>query len=207
MRSRSSTRSGPQQPYPWSQNNNDITEQTLSSRHSSRIRSGWDHHALDGAVHSQLLLLVGHADDAPDARRAAIERMGTGLEHGTVEPRRFAHLVDRDAAMHGHDQHYGTLFVPVDGTPQAVWPMPPEDEIDRARQAIDLPPLRFDRQRYRDGATPGPFLIPSTRQDTAALLARLTVSYLRHGRATRRLFFIQRQGERSRGATYRRLHG
>jgi Family of unknown function (DUF6624) len=132
--------------------------------------------------------LVGHADDAPDTRRVAIECMRSGVEYGTVEPRRYAHLVDRDAVMRGHDQYYGTIFVPVDGTPRAVWPMPPEHEIDRARQAINLPPLRYDRQRYEQGATPGPFLVPSTRRDTALLLARLTISYLRHGRATRRLF-------------------
>jgi hypothetical protein len=144
--------------------------------------------------------LVVHADDAPDARRAAIERMRIGLEQGTVEPRRLAHLVDRDAAMHGHDQYYGTLFVPVDGSPQAVWPMPPEHEIDRARHAIDLPPLRFDLQRYQEGATPGPFLVPSTRRDTAALMERLSVSYLRHGRAPRRLF-TSSEGMRDRRAT------
>ena len=114
--------------------------------------------------------------------------MRVGLEHGNVEPRRLAHLIDRDAAMRGRDQIYGTLFVPIDGTPQAVWPMPPERDVDEARRTIGLPPLSHDRTLYREGARPGPFLVPSTRSDAAILNARLSISYLRHNRTTRRLF-------------------
>lgn len=132
--------------------------------------------------------LVAHADDAPDTRRTTIERMRAGLGRGVVDPRRFAHIVDRDAAMHGRDQVYGTLFVPVDGTPQAVWPMPPERDIDEARRTIGPSPLRNDRTLYEEGAQPGPFLVPSTRRDAAVFGVRISASYLRHGRLTRRLF-------------------
>jgi hypothetical protein len=132
--------------------------------------------------------LVGHADDLPDVRQTAIERMRSGVAAGTVEPRRFAHLSDRVAAMHGRDQIYGTLLVPVGGKPQSVWPMAREEEVDEARRTIGLPPLRDDRVRYEAGAKPGPFLIPSTRRDNAALSARLSLSYVRHGRWTRGLF-------------------
>ena len=132
--------------------------------------------------------LVVHADDAPHLRRTAIESMRSAVTTGTADPRRFAHLADRDAAMLGHDQIYGTLLVPVDGEVKTVWPIAPEPEVDQARAAVGLPPLRVDRLRYENGAQPGPFLIPSSRRDTAALNARLSVSYLRHGRWARGLF-------------------
>jgi hypothetical protein len=132
--------------------------------------------------------LVSHADDVGDARRAAIARMRVALERGAVNPRRFAHVVDRDAAMHGRDQVYGTLFVPVDGVAQPVWPMPSEREVNEARQSIGVPSLNYDRIRYQEGAKPGPFLAPTTRQDAVVLATRLTNSYLRHGRFTRRVF-------------------
>jgi hypothetical protein len=90
--------------------------------------------------------------------------------------------------MQGHEQIYGTLLVPVDGRPESVWPMAAESVIDEARTTIGLPCLRDDRRRYEGGAQPGPFLIPSTRRDTLALNTRLAVSYLRHGRSTRRFF-------------------
>jgi hypothetical protein len=132
--------------------------------------------------------LVAHADDAPDARCAAIDRMRVGVEIGSVEPRRFAHVVDRDAAMRGRDQIYGTLLVPIEGDPQLLWPMSDEHTVDEARRAIGLPSLSFDRALYRSGARPGPFLVPSTRNDEAVVGARLTASYLRHGTLPRRLF-------------------
>lgn len=132
--------------------------------------------------------LVVHADDAPDAQRTAIEQMREGVATGTVDPRRFAHLVDRVEAMRGHDQLYGTLLVPVDGRPQSVWPVAPEPVVDEARGTIGLPRLRVDRQRYRDGAQPGPFLVPSTRRETVMLNTRLAVSFIRHGQSTRRFF-------------------
>ncbi len=132
--------------------------------------------------------LVAHADDAPDARRAAIDRMRVGVDDGSVEPRRFAHVVDRDAAMRGRDQIYGTLFVPIEGDPQPLWPMPAERTVDDARRMIGLPSLSADRARYQSGARPGPFLVPSTRNDAAVVGARLTTSYLRHGTFPRRFF-------------------
>jgi hypothetical protein len=132
--------------------------------------------------------LVVHADDVPGAQRTAIERMREGVAAGTVDPRHFAHLVDRVEATRGHDQVYGTLLVPVDGRPQSVWPLARESVVDEARSTIGLPRLRVDRQRYEDGAQPGPFLNPSTRRDALVLNTRLAVSYMRHGQSTRRFF-------------------
>jgi hypothetical protein len=132
--------------------------------------------------------LVAHADDAPDVRRAAIDRLRVGVDNGSVEPRRFAHVVDRDAAMRGRDQIYGTLFVPIEGDPQPLWPMPAERTVDDARRMIGLPSLSADRTLYQSGARPGPFLAPATRQDAALVGARLTASYLRHGTVPRRFF-------------------
>jgi len=125
--------------------------------------------------------LVGHADDDAALRRGALELMTRGLDDVAIDPRRFAHLVDRARAMDGLPQLYGTLFVPVDGVPKAVWPMEPDEAIARARQELGLPPFGEDRRRYEQGARPGPFLIPYTRRDWIVLGARLTVSGLRHG--------------------------
>jgi hypothetical protein len=132
--------------------------------------------------------LVVHADDAPRVRQTAMERMRSAVDAGAADPRRFAHLADRCAAMCGHDQIYGTLVVPVDGELKTVWPIASEGAVDEARSEIGLPPLSVDRLRYEEGAQPGAFLIPSSPRDTAAINARLAVSYLRHGRWTRGLF-------------------
>jgi Family of unknown function (DUF6624) len=132
--------------------------------------------------------LVVHADDVPDVQRKAIERMREGVATGTVDPRRLAHLVDRVEATHGRNQIYGTLLVPSDGRPQNVWPMGPESVVDEARSTIGLPRLGDDRDCYEHGAQLGPFLIPSTREDSIVLNTRLAVSYMRHGRLTRRCF-------------------
>jgi hypothetical protein len=146
----------------------------------SAAQLGWS-----GAFAAMALLV--HADDLPELRRTAIEGLAARVVTGEVDARRFAHLADRAAAMEGRPQVYGTLFVPVDGTPRSVWPMAGESEIDEARRTIGLPPLQEDRRRYECGAQPGPFLIPSTRRELAGLNGRLSVAYVRHGRWTRRL--------------------
>ena len=155
--------------------NDHIRSLISEPRWPSREEIGWT-----GAFAAAAL--VGHADDDATLRRAAIEHMRDGVGHGVVDPRRFAHIVDRANAMDGKPQLYGTLFVPVDGQPTAVWAMAPTDEVANARRSIGLPSLEQDTSRYERGATPGPFLIPFTRPDWILLGVRLTLSGLRHGR-------------------------
>lgn len=171
-----------------SSNEVDISEEIGAADHANRVLralvddADWptqDEFGWTGAFAAAAL--VGHADDAAPLRRAALSLMRRGLERGEVDPRRFAHLVDRARSMDGKPQLYGTLFVPVAGVPKSVWPMVPDDEMGRARHKLGLPPFDEDRRRYERGARPGPFLIPYTRRDWITLGARLTVSGLRHG--------------------------
>jgi hypothetical protein len=78
----------------------------------------------------------------------------------------YAHLCDRLANVAGKPQIYGTIMGPGEGSPGAAklyWPL--IDNIaaaDQRRIQIGLPSIEDDLQYFRQGATIGPYMMPTT---------------------------------------------
>lgn len=131
-------------------------------------QNGWPQRAAVGdEAAAQFFFLFGHADDENPWRvtqRATLDRV---FREDHVTPRMYAHLCDRLANVAGKPQIYGTIMGPNQGTPGAAklyWPL--IDNIaaaDQRRAQIGLPSIEDDLEKFRQGATIGPYMTPMTK--------------------------------------------
>jgi hypothetical protein len=131
-------------------------------------QDGWPQRATVGnEAAAQFFFLFGHADDDNAWRltqRATLTRV---FREDHVTPRMYAHLCDRLANVAGKPQVYGTIMGPDQNTPGAAklyWPL--IDNIaaaDQRRAQIELPSIEDDLEKFRQGATIGPYMTPLTK--------------------------------------------
>lgn len=116
---------------------------------------------------AQFFFLFGHADDQNPWRvtqQASLDRV---FREDHVTPRMYAHLCDRLANVAGKPQIYGTIMGPDQATPGAAklyWPLSGTiDATDKRRAQIGLPSIEDDLEKFRQGATIGPYMTPLTK--------------------------------------------
>ncbi len=131
-------------------------------------QSGWPQRASVGdEAAAQFFFLFGHADDDNAWRLTQRETLTRVFREDHVTPRMYAHLWDRLANVAGKPQIYGTIMGPDQETPGAAklyWPL--IDNIaaaDQRRAKIGLPSIEDDLERFRQGATIGPYMTPMTK--------------------------------------------
>lgn len=131
-------------------------------------QDGWPQRATVGnEAAAQFFFLFGHADDDNAWRltqRATLTRV---FREDHVTPRMYAHLCDRLANVAGKPQIYGTIMGPDQATPSAAklyWPLSGTiDATDKRRAQIGLPSIEDDLEKFRQGATIGPYMTPLTK--------------------------------------------
>lgn len=104
-------------------------------------------HAADAAW-----LLAEHADRDNDVRRAWLPALLEAVHTGDADPRHYATLVDRVAAVAGEPQLYGTIVaLAADGEPELTLPVADGGSLDARRAALDLPTLAGEASSLADG--------------------------------------------------------
>ncbi|MEU4243136.1 DUF6624 domain-containing protein [Actinoplanes sp. NPDC026619] len=100
-------------------------------------------------------ILLQHADADNDRRRTVLTRVADAVHRGATDPRHLALLTDRERAIRGLPQTYGTLRLIRDEQPVLLYPLDgsPAD-VDDARQAIGLPSLETDARFAFSPLTP-----------------------------------------------------
>lgn len=138
-------------------------EKTRFNRLHELVRQhGWPGHALVGedcALGAAAIL--AHADSEKLRRGELCERMREAVLLNDMDPRPYAHIVDRMAIIDNDEQEYGSLMGKVpDGRADFWWPVRDRSNIDRRRQKIGLPSAEEDLKKFAEGAKHGPFLMP-----------------------------------------------
>jgi 23S rRNA (guanosine2251-2'-O)-methyltransferase len=106
-----------------------------------------------GAEATDAVWMLAHrADHLNDARRAWLPALAAAVASGDADPRHYATLADRAAAVAGEPQEFGTLAVP-DAENGFAFEIPVRepDSLDERRTAIGLPPSRADAPFLADG--------------------------------------------------------
>jgi hypothetical protein len=131
-------------------------------------QNGWPQRATVGdEAAAQFFFLFGHADDQNPWRVTQQATLDRVFRDDHVTPRMYAHLCDRLANVAGKPQIYGTIMGPDfdhPGPPKLYWPL--TDNIaaaDQRRAQIGLPSIEDDLEKFRQGATIGPYMTPMTK--------------------------------------------
>lgn len=128
--------------------------------------NGWPQRAAVGdEAGAQFFFLFGRADDQNPWRVTQQVTLDRVFREDHVAPRMYAHLCDRLANVAGKPQIYGTIMGPdfdtPGGSPKLYWPL--IDNIaaaDQRRAQIGLPSIEDDLEKFRQGATIGPYMTP-----------------------------------------------
>lgn len=131
-------------------------------------QDGWPQRATVGDEAAvQFFFLFGHADDQNSWRVTQQATLDKVFREDHVTPRMYAHLCDRLANVAGKPQIYGTIMSPDQATPgtaKLYWPL--IDNIaaaDQRRAQIGLTSIEDDLEKFRQGATIGPYMTPLTK--------------------------------------------
>ena len=131
--------------------------------------NGWPQRAVVGdEAAADFFFLFGHADDANAWRVTQLATIKRVFREDHFNPRLYAHLCDRLANVAGKPQIYGTIMGPdfdtPGGAPKLYWPL--IDNIaaaDQRRAQIGLSSIEDDLEKFRQGATIGPYMTPMTK--------------------------------------------
>lgn len=97
-------------------------------------------------------LLAQHADRSNEKRRAWLPLLRAAALAGEADPRQYATLADRVAAVAGAPQEYGTIaLLAPDGETEFPLPVRDAGALDHRRSEIGLPPLAADAAHLADG--------------------------------------------------------
>lgn len=113
---------------------------------------GWPGLTMVGPLAADAAWIVAqHADAVNERRRDLLGPLSAAVEAGDADPRHYAALVDRIAAVAGAQQSYGTI-VGVDGN-EPVFPVEVEApaELDARRSVLGLPPVSDELPYLDDG--------------------------------------------------------
>ncbi len=97
-------------------------------------------------------LLAQHADRANDQRRAWLPLLRSAVETGDADPRHYATLADRTAAVAGEPQEYGTILILADdGEPEFPLQVRDAGALEQRRADLGLPTLAAEAPHLTDG--------------------------------------------------------
>lgn len=126
--------------------------------------NGWPQRANVGdEAAAEFFFLFGHADDENRWRLTQLATLQRVAREDRVNPRMYAHLCDRLENVAGRPQIYGTVMGPGQdpGTAKLYWPIVDSRAAADARRAqIALPSIEQDLEKFRRGATIGPYMTP-----------------------------------------------
>ncbi len=87
-------------------------------------------------------MLAQHADRANDLRRSWLPQLRAAVESGDADPRHYAALVDRSAAVAAEPQQFGEIvMLAADGEPEFPVRVADAGRLEERRAEIGLPPL------------------------------------------------------------------
>jgi 23S rRNA (guanosine2251-2'-O)-methyltransferase len=97
-------------------------------------------------------MLAQHADGANEQRRRWLQALRDAVDAGDADPRHFATLADRVAAVAGEPQIYGTIALLADDG-EVEFPLRVADAaaLDARRGDIGLPPMAVEARYLTDG--------------------------------------------------------
>ena len=125
---------------------------------------GWPQRAAVGDdAAAKFFFLFGHADGGNVWRLTQLSTIKRVFQDDHLNPRLYAHLCDRFANVAGKPQIYGSVMGPgaTPGTAKLYWPL--VDNIaaaDERRHQIGLPSIEDDLEKFRQGASIGPYMTP-----------------------------------------------
>ena len=136
---------------------------------NARVRSiieerGWPQRKDVGDTAAiMMFFLFGHGDNDNDWRQTQASTIERVNAEDKLNPRLFAHMIDRLRDVGGDRQLYGSIMGP--GKDKGTARLYTELEFDQAktnekRKAIGLPTLDEDLDRFRNGAQIGPYMTP-----------------------------------------------
>jgi hypothetical protein len=138
----------------------------------SRIQSivtenGWPQRAAVGDdAAAKFFFLFGHADDDNNWRLTQLPTIKRVFQEDHLNPRLYAHLCDRLANVAGKPQIYGSVMGPgaTPDTAKLYWPLVDNTAAaDERRDQIGLPSIEADLEKFRQGASIGPYMTPLTK--------------------------------------------
>lgn len=114
---------------------------------------GWPGLRLVGADGADAAwMLAQHADRSNEGRRAWLPLLRATVETGDADPRHYAALADRVAAVAGEPQLYGTIVMLADdGEPEFPLPVRDPGALEARRTEIGLPSLATEAPHLADG--------------------------------------------------------
>jgi len=97
-------------------------------------------------------LLAQHADRRNDVRRSWLPALREAVASGDADPRHYADLVDRVAAVAGEPQVYGTIaMIASDGEPEFPLPVADAASLEARRAEIGLPTVAAEAPYLAEG--------------------------------------------------------
>lgn len=109
--------------------------------------------------------LFGHADTSNTWRRTQLPTILQVFREDHVNPRLYAHLVDRVESVDAKPQIFGTVMGPGKevGTAELYRPLSDSrEQVEQRRAEIGLPSIESDLEKFRTGAKIGPYMTPLT---------------------------------------------
>lgn len=134
--------------------------------------NGWPRRSSFGdEAAAAIFFLVGHADTSNAWRRTLLGIMLEVFQEDRVNPRLYAHMVDRIETLDDKPQIFGSVMGPgkTPGSAELYRPVLDSLEaVEKRRAQIGLPPIEADLERFRKGARIGPYMTPITKEWTMA---------------------------------------
>lgn len=125
---------------------------------------GWPQRAVVGdEAAADFFFLFGHADGENAWRVTQLATIKRVFREDHFNPRLYAHLCDRLANVAGKPQIYGSVMGPGDtpGSAKLYWPLIDNmAATDKRRAQIGLPSIESDLEKFRQGASIGPYMTP-----------------------------------------------
>ncbi|MGH9444216.1 MAG: DUF6624 domain-containing protein [Terriglobia bacterium] len=127
-------------------------------------KNGWPQRAEVGdEAAADFFFLFAHADGDNVWRVTQLATIKRVFREDHVNPRLYAHLCDRLAEVAGKPQIYGSIMGPGDtpGSAKLYWPLIDNmAAADERRAQIGLPSIKSDLEKFRQGASIGPYMTP-----------------------------------------------
>lgn len=125
----------------------------VDARLTAIMADGWPGLRDVGADAADAAWMLAHrSDHLNDERRAWLPALRAAAEAGDADPRHYATLVDRTAAVDGQPQEFGTLVTRAsDGEPEFTATVRDAGRLDERRLAIGLPTIAEDGRHLGGG--------------------------------------------------------
>jgi 23S rRNA (guanosine2251-2'-O)-methyltransferase len=119
-----------------------LTSANLDALAQIVVSRGWPGLTTVGALGADAAWIIAqHGDAANERRRELLDPLRDAVAGGDADPRHYAALVDRIAAVAGERQTYGTIVGAEDEEPVFGVEVEAPDALEARRASLDLPPI------------------------------------------------------------------